>query len=385
MRIAYVLHARFPTPKAYGKQVAEVCAACSALKHGVTLLLPSMHNAFREEPFAYYGLPKKAFAITTLKHADATRKRWIPGKFHLVAGMFFYRRALKRHFQKHSYDLLYCRSPLVLPALLAAKIPVILELHTLPRRGKRKFLQQVKRCAKVVCLTSGMEKELLAWGMPKEKIMVEPDGVDLDRFADLPAPEECKEHWKLPSDVPVIGYAGTLVTQETIGKGVDVLIEAFAILQRRGREFFGWIVGGPEPAAQALRAQIKEKKLHYLVQLQGHIPPAKVPEALQACDVLVYPAPSSPHAYFQRDTSPLKLFEYLAAGKPIVCADLPPLRDAVGEDVATFALPGDPASLADAIDRALSDLDGARERAEAGLEHVQQFGWKKRMAKILKM
>lgn len=384
MKIAYVLHARFPSPKAYGKQVAEVCAAMAANKHAVTLLLPTMHNTFAENPFTFYGLPKKAFTIAHVAHTDATKKRWIPGKLHLLAGMFFYRRALKRYLKKHPFDLFYCRSELVLPALLKTRIPVVIELHALPRRNKKGFVKMLKRCKKVVCLTEGMKKELVTWKVPASHIMVEPDGVDTERFADLPEPEECKEKWALPPDVPVVGYVGTLVTQETIDKGVGDLVEAFDILRKRGTEFFGWIVGGPAPRAEALKKTLREKKLHNLVHVQGPIPPAEVPSALQGCDVLVYPAPKSTHAYFLRDTSPLKLFEYLAAGKPVVCADLPPLRDIVsGEDV-TLAAPGDPAGLAGAISSVLGDLEAAVEKAEKAKAIALKHDWAKRMARIVK-
>ena len=384
MRIAYVLHGRFPTPKAYGRQVAEVCNALAKLKHRVTLLLPTMHNTFAEDPFAYYGVPKKAFRIEHIAHKDATRSRWIPGKFFLVAGMFFYGRALRRALKKHPYDLLYCRSPLILKALLKTRLPVIIELHALPKRGKRSFVRQVRKCRKVVCLTIPMRDELLSWGVPKDKVVVEPDGVDLDRFEDLPLPEECKGRWKLPDDVPVVGYVGTLVTQETIDKGVGDLVEAFAILQRRGAEFFGWIVGGPDAHAKILRDMLRQKKLHNLVHVEGPIPPSEVPEALQACDVLTYPAPKSDHPYFQRDTSPLKLFEYLAAGKPVVCADLPPIRGVVDEQTVTFVSPGDPTALADSIGRVLADMDKAQEKAEKGRRVAEKHAWTKRMARILK-
>jgi glycosyltransferase involved in cell wall biosynthesis len=382
MRIAYILHARFPSPKAYGKQVAEVCAAMAQLKHQVTLFVPGMHDAFREDPFAYYGLPRKAFHIERLRHFDPTVRRWIPGKLHLLTAMLFYRRALRRKLK--GFDLLYCRSPLVLQALLKTRIPVIIELHDLPRRGRRAFLRKIKKCRNVVCLTSGMRKELLSWGAPAHLLSVEPDGVEIERFEDLPDVQECKGRWKLPTDVPIIGYVGTLVTRESIDKGVSQLVDAFATLQRRGVEFFGWIVGGPETEAKTLRSSLKGKKLHNLVQVQGPIPPADVPSALQACDVLVYPAPASTHAYFQRDTSPLKLFEYFAAGKPVVAAELPPIRDVADEHTVSFVRPGDASHLGDVLGTVLADMESAQEKADRATEIAEQHSWKKRMGRILK-
>jgi glycosyltransferase involved in cell wall biosynthesis len=108
-----------------------------------------------------------------------------------------------------------------------------------------------------------------------------------------------------------------------------------------------------------------------------------IPSFLAACDILVYPAPKSNHPFFQRDTSPLKIFEYMAARKPIVMADLPPLRDILSEATAFLCEPGDPESLADAIERALKHPEEAQAKAERAWEIVQEHTWEKRMRRIM--
>ncbi|KKW44171.1 MAG: hypothetical protein UY90_C0018G0021 [Candidatus Peregrinibacteria bacterium GW2011_GWA2_54_9] len=70
MRITYVCHARFPTEKAYGKQIAEVCTTCSTLGHEVELLCPSVRNNVHESAANFYGLPEK-FSVRYLHRSSS--------------------------------------------------------------------------------------------------------------------------------------------------------------------------------------------------------------------------------------------------------------------------------------------------------------------------
>ncbi|TSC59221.1 MAG: group 1 glycosyl transferase [Candidatus Peregrinibacteria bacterium Greene0416_19] len=382
MRIAYVTHTRFPTEKAHGMQVAQVCHALSRLGHQVTLVTPTVENSIHEDPHAYYGLPH-SFDVLTLEHFDARTSPWVPGFLHFRVSMRAYRRELARYFASEKPDLIYARSPLLLSELLATGVPVILELHSLPRVGRWIFVRNCHRCRSVVCLTSLLKHELQSWGVKEENTIVEGDAVDLDRFRDPVPLYEAKEQWKLPRTAPVIAYVGTLVTQNTIEKGVPELIEAFVLLQKKGIKFFGWIVGGPHEWVETYKARAKELGIDAHIRFEGAIRVEKVPSALSAVDVCVYPAPRSAHPYFTRDTSPLKLFEYMAAEKPIVCADLPPLRDVVDEKLVEFCEPGDAQSLAHAIGKVLKNPDAAREKARRAFLAMGGRTWEKRMKRIL--
>lgn len=385
MRIAYVHHTRFPTEKAHGFQVASVCHALASLGHEVTLLAPDVVNNTEQDPHDFYGLPR-SFEVRRLPTADALQSRFVPGKLAFYISMRSYRRSLTAFFRRDRFDLLYLRSPLLLSSLLATGIPVILELHALPRTLRPLFARRCNRCRRVVCLTRAMRDELLRWGAQPRCVTVEADAVDPARF-DYPVPAyEAKERWKLPAQFPIVGYAGSLVTQDTIEKGIRELIDALALLWKRRAPFFGWIVGGPSDAAEHYRQYATERGISSLIRFQGPVPPARIPQALAAMDVCVYPAPGPPasaHPYFRRDTSPLKLFEYLAAGKPVVCADLPPLHDVVDEELVSFFQPGDASSLARALEHALTHLDESRARGRKGRILAQEHTWEGRMKRIV--
>lgn len=383
MRIAYVTQTRFPTEKAHGNQIAQVCQAMAMLGHEVTLVSPQVGDAHTVDPGRYYGLRQK-FTFESLPNFDALNAWFVPGMFAFSVAMRSYRQHVRVWLQQQSYDVLYARSPVVLPVLLETGVPVILELHTLPRRNKLRFVEQCNRCARVVALTSVMKKELIEWGVQSDRILVESDAVDLKRFAKLPTTAVAKKQFHLPADVPVIGYAGSLVTFDKVQKGVDILVEALVHLQKRGTDIHGFIVGGPAHWQQKYRTLAYDKGLTEAdITFHDAVPAAHVPEALAACDVLVYPAPEPKHQFFKRDTSPLKLFEYLATGTPIVCADIPPIRDIVSKETVRLVQPGSISSLAGGIRDVLSKPKEASTRAKAGKTMVAHHSWEKRMERIL--
>jgi glycosyltransferase involved in cell wall biosynthesis len=362
--------------------MAEVCAAMVRLGHDVTMTVPTAGRDVPLDPRDAYGV-FPTFPVERLRHFDPWTTLLVPGAFKMLVGTWFYRLALRRYLRAHPADLLYLRSPLLLRTAVRSGAPVILELHTLPRRGRTRFVGLCNECRKVVCLTSPMRGELASWGVAPSRLAVEGDAVDLAPFVSTPSLHEAKLMWRLDPVHPVIGYVGSLVTQDTIQKGVGELLQAFKLLSQRGVLFRGWIVGGPAGWAERYKRMALELGIASLVRFEGRIGADEVPSALAACDALAYPAPRSDHPYFRRDTSPLKIFEYLAARRPIVAADLPPLRDVLDGSVARLCAPGDPASLAQALEDVLKHPQEAQTRVQEGWQRVQTHTWEERMKRIL--
>ena len=119
------------------------------------------------------------------------------------------------------------------------------------------------------------------------------------------------------------------------------------------------------------------------VRFVDRVPNADVPTWLAAFDVAVMPGRRTQH--FAYETSPLKLFEYLAAGLPVVAIDLPSMRLVLrdGEN-ALLADPDDPAALPGAISRLLSDSALAECLAERGRRDVEGMTWAARAERILR-
>lgn len=383
MRIAYITHTRFPTEKAHGHQIARVCEALVKLKHDVTIVSPDITNAVSKSAGVYYHLTEE-FSEEKLRTFDAYQSKLIPGRFAFLFTMRSYRSALEQFLTEQKFDLLYARSPQVLPALLKTRTPVVLELHTLPRLKKARFAAHCRKCKRIVCLTSPMKEELVALGVPAAKIIVEGDAVDPERFAKLPSTKKAKHHFGVPEDRVVIGYVGSLVTMDKLEKGVDILIKAIPLLRKHGDNVHLLIVGGPEEWIERYRLlAIHTGLTDNDITFYGPVPTKLVPDALAACDVCVYPAPQPKKAFFRRDTSPLKLFEYLAAGKPVVCADIPPVRDVLDKTMVRFVHAGSISSLAGGIRDVLEHPDDAKKRTKKGLAVIKKHTWEKRMKRII--
>ncbi len=382
MRIAYCTNVRLPSERAHGYQIAKVTAALRALGHDVEIFAPYRENPIDETFSSYYGhtSPMRLHHLGTI---DAIAAWWAPGILGLKITTFLFARALKRILSERQkeFDLIYTRTPELLPVLSTIDVPLILELHRIPRLRRRRFLSLLRSCKLIVALTSPMRHALIDLGVSDIPVIAEGDGVDLHDFEELPDRQLTRASLDVPPDAALIVYAGQLESMG-LSKGIPELLEACGILAKRGLEFRAVIAGGPDNSAErfrdALPASIKGK-----VRFTGHLSHLKIPTLLTAADVLVYPAPASDHPFYQRDTSPLKIFEYMAAGRPIVTADLPPIHDALDDTMALFCPPGDGAALADAIRRTLDEKEASAKRARLARVHVEQFTWEKRMQRIL--
>jgi len=112
------------------------------------------------------------------------------------------------------------------------------------------------------------------------------------------------------------------------------------------------------------------------------VPPAEVPGWIKACDVVTIPLPRNEFSmYF---TSPLKLFEYMAAGVPVVASDLPSLRDVLttGEN-AWLVNPDDPSALAEGLKSLLGSSSLRQRLSSRALSDVQHCTWYKRVESLL--
>jgi glycosyltransferase involved in cell wall biosynthesis len=261
---------------------------------------------------------------------------------------------------------------------------VVYEAHGLPASPREAAV--VRRLArsrrvKVVTISAALRERFassLNLQSPISSLVVSPDGVDLHRFTPPLERDEARQLCGLPLDRKLVVYAGGIYG----GRGVDFWVEALA-----GRDEVMVIVGGGDEAQINLvrdRALACGTKVMFL----GHRPPAEVPRYLCAADVLAMPYAASLATATGEDTaawmSPLKMFEYMAAGRPIVATDLPALREVLRhESNALLAEAGNVESLRDQIVRLLSDEAVAERLAKQAREDVAQYTWEKRAERIL--
>lgn len=388
MRILYFADVRFPLERANGIQTMETCHALAERGHAVDLIVRPDTATPARDPFAYYDLPPlDRLSIERAPVAGPQMARRI-GYLSFAAGRAAGgRRADILMTRDLGVAALLCamprgmRPPVVYESHgyapeVAAALPELVATATKPGAGKlarlaRREAQVWRRAEGYVTITAGLAGELSGRFGLREHVAVVPDGARLknrDTQLFLQSSEE-----KL--SVPVVAYAGHLYAW----KGVDVLLEALA----RVPDAQGLIVGGhgAEPDLARLQELARRLGIEPRVTFTGLVEPARVPEMLQRARVLVLPNPAS--AISLRYTSPLKLFEYLAAGRAIVASDLPSIREVVhdGEE-ALLVAPGDPDALARGIRRVLDDPALADRLAAAAAALAPEYGWARRAERL---
>jgi glycosyltransferase involved in cell wall biosynthesis len=167
-------------------------------------------------------------------------------------------------------------------------------------------------------------------------------------------------------------------------KGVDTLIRAAAEYPEAEYVIVGGTEddGAGEPDVQRLAALARELHVHERVRFTGWVPYREVARMLRDAAVTVVPLPDS--AFGRYFTSPLKLFDYMAAGVPIVASDLPSLRDVLRHEYnALLVPPGDHVALAAAVRRLRSDRALAERLGTQARSDVQQYSWDARAVRLL--
>jgi len=170
----------------------------------------------------------------------------------------------------------------------------------------------------------------------------------------------------LAGDTPVVLYAGTFEPYQ----GLPTLLDAFPRVRSAVPGAVMVLVGGEGEAAAAIERDVAERGLSGAVRLVGRKPREEIPGYLAMADVLV-----SPRRYGAN--LPLKVFDYLAAGRPIVATDVPAHRAVLDESLARLTAPSADA-LAEAIVELLQHPSRAAAIAESGRAYAaRHFGWQR--------
>ena len=219
----------------------------------------------------------------------------------------------------------------------------------------------------VVTVTEAIRRQLVAGGLGVERrVVTMPGGVDVDRFrpdAGPPRDHGIRATLGLPHDVPIIG----LVSGFRVMKGHQTVVEAAARLAAGGRRFHLLLIG-QGPFVPKVRAQVEAFGLGDRISTLGFVD--DLPATMAVLDVALYSA-------LESDGMSRVLFEYLAAGVPVVASRVGVVPEIL-EDGRTALLvpPGEPEPLADAIARLLDDPGRRREIGAAGaaLVHARYSG-----------
>ncbi|MBI2835676.1 MAG: glycosyltransferase family 4 protein [Acidobacteria bacterium] len=377
MQIFYFADIRFPLERANGIQTMETCHALAKRGHIVTLVVRPDRTRPARDPFAFYGLdPIETLKIARVRNGAIraiTRARYIASAVREAAG-------------SRRLDLLYTRdlgvASVVLRMPRTLRPPLVYESHGFAPAVAESMPHLLGGAKAVSSLKSRrlLSRERFVW-LNADGYVTITTGLAMElegRFGSRPHVAIVRDATRLPSgrrftppvahDPPIVAYAGHLYPW----KGVDVLLRALARL----RTVRGLIVGGHtgERDLDRVRTLATLLDLGTRLQITGLVPPPRVSELIGAADVLVLP--NTLTTISASYTSPLKLFEYLATGKPIVASDLPAIREVVSPDEhAVLVPPGDPDALAAGIARVLDDPAFATRLAHNAFDRAARYSW----------
>jgi len=385
VRILYLADIRFPLERANGIQTMETCHGLASRGHAVTLIVRPDTTSPARDPFAYYELPS----------IDGLRIERI-----MVAGPACSRRAtyllgaMSRALGRVRHDLIFTRdlglASLVVGVPRLLRAPLVYEAHGIadetasalptlltsaPPASKRKRRRLARRDARVwhradgyVTITQGLAEALAErFGPRTAPLAVVPDGT-APVNGNLGNPAN-------PGNPFTIGYSGHLYPW----KGVDLVIDAVAAIENAQ----GLIIGGhpAEQDLQRLGQRADRLRCAQRMTFTGLLPPGEARRRLRDADVLVLPNPAS--TISTRYTSPLKLFEYMASGRPIVASDLPSIREVLTDgDTAVLVEAGSVDALVKGICRVRDDPAFAMRIARRALDDVGRYTWGERARRL---
>lgn len=390
-KLLYLANIRLPTEKAHGLQIMQNCEAFAGAGADVRLWVARRVNtpemAAVKNVWTHYGVQPN-FTIQRLPCLDLLNVIPATG---LLSKLIFYTQSLTYTLVllvtglfTHA-DIYYSRDTLTLFALslIKPRKALVYEAHMLAngRGGRWLQTQVVRRVGTVIPITRKLQEDLMQINGAKAttKFLVAHDGIQQERFANPPTQAEARAQIGWAQDAFIVGYVGRLQTM-AVDKGVGTLVEALA---RVGDASLG-LVGGPDDMAEALRQHWLKIGLSADQFLYaGQVTPDKVPLYLAALNVCVIPLPWTTHfAYY---TSPMKLFEYMAARRAIIASDLPSIGEVVKDgETALLVPPTDATALATVIQRLRDDTDLRQRLADAAYNEVMaHYTWAARAKAIL--
>lgn len=403
MKLLYISNARLPSPMAHGLQIIQNCEAFAdqsvdGQSVEVTLWIPHAHGfATTDDLWAFYGVKRNfhvrqlpCIDLLHLAKADSQIYRLL---FYLQYGSFSLIAMIASLFT--AADVVYSRDPLIVVLSgsvrwLSSRRKLVYEVHQFATApiGKRLQQQALAAADLAAAITEPLRDKLngLQTGSAKPTpVIVAHDGIRRARFETLPNQVKARQQTGVASDAFIVGYVGRLRTLG-MSKGLDTLIDAIALIDDRQTVML-LVVGGPEEMIGSYRDQWEASGMpheHFIYAIQ--VAAKDVPPYLAACDILAMPLPYTEH--FAHYSSPIKLFEYMAAGASgaaILATELPAWAEVVQDGVhALLVPPSDAAAMAESLVRLRDDPALRRRLSQAAAKRVfSEYTWEARTHKIL--
>ena len=362
MKIVYIANARIPTEKAHGLQMSTMCEQFGLLGNEVLMLAPTRNNNIKSDVFDFYHI-KKSFNIKYITCPDFIKY----GQIGFILTSWIFAFLTTQYIFKQKFDLVYSRDGRSLWLLSWFRNNFVWEIHDDQRkwwakRVLKKGICMVTTNKALVGLHENFEKANL-------KSLVAPNGMTI--YEHNEDKTEVRKKIGIENYKKIILYTGHLYKY----KGADVLAEA----AKKMPQFDFLFVGGTNSDVNIYKNRYKDiGNIHFI----GYVEHNLVPQYLMSADLLVIPN-SANDEFSKFYTSPIKLFEYIASGTPVIASDLPSIREVVDENEVYFFKPDNSEDLIKKINEAMQNPEDSIIKSINSFKKAKEYTWENRAKKIL--
>ena len=378
MKLMYIHDTLIDSEQANLVQVLHMCRAFSDNGQRVILAIPKCKKAFTENDCK--KIIKKKIGIEPNFSVVPFRKITLFGKLNFIGGYF----GVKQLIKKNRVDICIVRKASFIGLLLKSDMDLIYEAHNWQTHEGLKIFNFLwtkylikksrdRRFLKFVAISKALGDYWKDQGIPKEKIFVGHDGFDHKIFSEKKDKIQTRRKIGLPEKQKIAVYTGSLYPD----RGIERIIK----LAEFFKDVLFLVVGGPEKQKEIYAETARLKNLKNIL-FTGYIPHHQVADYLFAADIclMIWTKKVRTIQY----CSPMKMFEYMAAGQIIVGDGFPTIKEIL--DDGKTALLADPDSFADLKDRfqsALNNNSFENIAQNARKLALRQYTWNMRAKSIL--
>ena len=401
MKIAVVSSSNIPSDWANGINTAKHAGGFTDLGHEISLLAPlrcrekkklkeinninDFYNINRLVKTRFFT-DRSPFYFGDIKVISRLLKKINKITGHKIRYFFDPERNIADHIKNNDFDFVYCRAFRTPYYLIKCNIPVVVETHAPtiknPELEKLLELSSSKYFLGISTISDKIKEGFIKYGFPADKILVQEDAVDIDRFDEVKkSKQELRKDLGLSTNKKIITYCGSLRP----GKGIPDLIKlAEAIKDKRDREII--VIGGPTDRKEYFEEERKKKNL-VNIRFIGFVENNMVPQYLKASDVLVmlYNKNEGRAIMDYETTSPIKLFEYMGSGTPVIATDIETIAKVVQDKKhVSMVKMGDIEDIVQKIDNVLQDAEFGLSLSNKAYDLACLYTYKKRCVNIIK-
>lgn len=372
MKVYYVANIRLPNEKAHGIQLAKMCEAFLESGTNLELLVPWQRGLTAKKLKEFYGLRQSVTLrrLPVINIFPVTRFGFNLRALTFAAAYFFYFLAKKITGERAVIYTIDLDQFSFFPMAFLGW-PYFFETHATKRKS-RLYDFFLRRARGIIAINSWIKNDLRTkFGLTEGRFLVFPNGIDFTMFNSDLSQKEARAKLKLPLNQKIIAYIGRFYDW----KGLEIVAPAAEFLPA---DFVFYLVGGTTVQFQDIAAV---KTIPENIVCVGARPYQEMPLWVAAADLLlVIGTKSNDYSYYQ--TSPMKIFEYMASRRPIVASRTPAVHEILSESEAVFYEPDNAESLGIAIRSVLADEKLLFGKIDRAYDKVRSYSWLNRAQAI---